>query len=80
MPTTKVRTYAQQKAGLTRAVNSGDAQKVETEVARAVDEWGSPAWRAAHGTNAWPDDWHRWQRALDDSRPWNAPYLDMLDL
>lgn len=55
----KVRTYSQQKAGLTRAVNSGDPRKVTAEVARAYAEWDE---------NAWPDDWHRWQRALFDAQ------------
>ena len=50
------RTYAQQKAALTRAVKSGDTEKVRSECQRVKVEWGA----------AWPDDWSRWQRALDD--------------
>lgn len=64
--------YSRQKSALTRAVNSGDAVKIETAVRKTVTEWND-------GHYAWPDDWSRWQRALDDSRPWNAPYLDITD-
>ena len=60
---TKFRT---QKAALTRAVNSGDPDKVEEACKKAVKEWDS-----APFNGAWPDDWSRWQRALDDSRPWH---------
>jgi len=28
-----------------------------------MDEWTA--------SGAWPDDWSRWQRALDDILPWN---------
>lgn len=62
--------YTRQKAALTRAVNSKDAAKIEATVIKTVFEWNS-------GGYAWPDDWNRWQRALDDSRPWNAPYIDI---
>lgn len=62
------RTYAQQKSALTRALKTGDAGKVEAECLRALDEWSSQGWRERHGCNAWPDDWHRWNRALDDVR------------
>lgn len=48
--------YAQQKAALTRAINSGDKDKVIAACKKAVEEWG----------DVWPDDWSRWQRALDD--------------
>jgi len=65
--------YTRQKAALTRAVNSGDAAKVEAQVIKTVGEWND-------GHYAWPDDWHRWQRALDDSRPGNAPYIDITDV
>lgn len=53
------KTYRNQKAALTRAVNSGDAEKVYAAVRKAVQEWDT--WE--HG---WPDNWSRWQRALDD--------------
>lgn len=62
--------YTRQKAALTRAVNSKDPAKIEAAVIKTVGEWND-------GHYAWPDDWHRWQRALDDSRPWNAPYIDI---
>lgn len=67
-----VRTFAQQKAGLTRAVNTGDADKVRAECKRTVSEWESQEWADAHRVRrgAWPDDWARWQRALDDSVRW----------
>ena len=49
--------FAQQKAALTRAVNSGSFQKVVDATRKVLSEWG----------NVWPDDWARWQRALDDA-------------
>lgn len=49
---------SRQRRRLTRAQNSGDAQQV-IDAARdglaSFDEFG------------YPDDWHRWQRALDDA-------------
>lgn len=65
--------YSRQKAALTRAVKSGDAAKIEATVRKAVAEWND-------GDYAWPDSWHDWQRALDDSRPWNAPVIDITEL
>jgi hypothetical protein len=53
----KVRTHAQQKAGLTRAINSGKSERVIKEINRAVEEWNQ---------TYWPDDWADWQRAHDD--------------
>ena len=59
------RSYSAQKAALTRALNREDAilrrTAVENECRRVKSEWGE----------AWPDDWSRWQRALDDVLPWN---------
>lgn len=77
MTTNAVRTFGQQKAGLTRASKVGDARSQErydavlAECKRTVAEWGSPEWAAAHRVRqgAWPDDWARWQRALDDAHP-----------
>lgn len=66
----EIRTFGQQKAALTRAVRSSDpTRKVTAECVRTVREWNSPEWAAAHGVRqgAWPDDWARWQRALDDA-------------
>jgi hypothetical protein len=74
-------TFTRQKAALTRAVNKSKRlaevgetklalRVVEAEVIKTVTEWND-------GNYAWPDDWARWQRALDDSRPWNAPEIDI---
>lgn len=49
------------KAALTRAINSGEPRKVEDACRAAVREWDE--------IGAWPDDWSRWQRALDDAYP-----------
>jgi hypothetical protein len=67
------RTFSQQKAALTRAKNTGDLQKVTAEVLRAVAEWET--W--PHG---WPDDWHRWNRAMQDVGGWQAPTIESLGL
>ena len=61
------RSFAQQKAALTRALNIADPDerctKVEREVLRVVDEWNSGQ---GQFTGGWPDDWSRWYRALQD--------------
>jgi hypothetical protein len=54
------RQYRQQKSALTRAVNSGDPGKVKATCIRALAEWST--W--PHG---WPDDWTRWNIALQDA-------------
>jgi hypothetical protein len=78
MPT-KVRTFAQQKAGLTRAIKkakaTNDGIHLERECFRTVAEWESEEWAQAHRVRrgAWPDDWARWQRALDD---FYGPFAD----
>lgn len=54
------RTHKIHKGRLTRALKTGDRAKVEAAVLLAVAEWDE--------IGAWPDDWHRWQRALDDVR------------
>lgn len=64
--------YRAQKSALTRAVKTGNPEKIRAAVGKAVHEWND-------GHYAWPDSWHDWQRALDDSRPWNAPYIDITD-
>lgn len=58
--------FPKQKVALTRAVKkwkaTGDREPVVKACRAAVqawDEWG-----------AWPDDWARWQRALDDTLDW----------
>jgi hypothetical protein len=53
--------YPKQKAALTRAVNNKDPLKIKAAVTKAVREWNECG-------GAWPDDWSRWQRALDDSQ------------
>lgn len=50
------------KAKLTRAENSPDDVGKGNRVLKAVAE-NIIAWDEI---GAWPDDWHRWQRALDD--------------
>lgn len=66
------REFRRQKAALARAVNSGDPEKVLLACARAVREWNQPG-------RAWPDDWPRWQNALNDVFPlWQAPRLEDL--
>lgn len=60
--------YAAQKAALTRAINSGNPEKVRAACRKVVKEWNA---------NYWPDDWARWQRALDDIYPvFQAPRLE----
>jgi hypothetical protein len=65
------RDHRNQKAALTRAVNSADRDKVVLACAKAVREWDD--------IGAWPDDWSRWQNALDDVFPvFFAPRLEDL--
>jgi hypothetical protein len=49
------------KAALTRAMNSGDPQRVIDHVAATFDRWDRDG-------VAYPDDWHRWQMAAYDAR------------
>ena len=51
--------FPKQKAALTRAVKSGSQQKVIDTCRQTVQEWNE--------IGSWPDDWSRWQRALDDT-------------
>jgi len=53
-------TYSQQKAALTRAIKSDDPNDVIVACTKAVEQWNK---------TYWPDDWSRWQRALDDLGP-----------
>jgi hypothetical protein len=64
------RHHPKQRAALTRAVNSGDPERVKAAVVKAVREWGQAPYNGA-----WPDDWSRWQRALDDALPWGEQVL-----
>jgi hypothetical protein len=52
--------FAQAKARLTRAIKKGP-QAVIDEVNRTYREWDN-------GNFAYPDDWHRWERARDDAQ------------
>lgn len=59
-----------QKAALTRAINSGDYAKVVATTRKTVAEWNEDG--------AWPDDWHRWNIALEDAW-WKAKARYMRD-
>jgi hypothetical protein len=66
------RRFPRQKAALTRAVKIADREARQTAVLKcakdAVAEWNA--------IGAWPDDWARWQRALDDAYPFcQAPSM-----
>ncbi len=52
------RRYPQHKAALTRAEKRGFLA-VALTTADTIAEWDA--------IGAWPDDWSRWQRALDDT-------------
>jgi hypothetical protein len=65
------RVFPKQKAALTRASKTGDPEKVAAACVAAMNEWDE--------IGAWPDDWARWQRALDDVLPWHQ-HIDMNDL
>lgn len=56
------REWPKQKAALTRAVKSGSAEKVAAVCIAAVKVWDE--------VGAWPDDWSRFQRALNDVLGW----------
>jgi len=60
-----------QRTALTRAVNSKDPAKVVLAARQAVSEWNQPGMY-------WPDDWSRWQRALDDALPGQTILLEDL--
>lgn len=51
--------FSAQKAALTRAIKSGDPQKVIATSRKTVQEWDD--------NGAWPDAWHRWNIALGDA-------------
>lgn len=64
--------YPKQKAALTRAQKKNYAA-VLAVVTATVKEWDA--------IGAWPDEWSRWQRALDDAAYKErifAPRLDSL--
>ncbi|QIG58188.1 hypothetical protein SEA_SKOG_36 [Gordonia phage Skog] len=64
--------FRNQKAGLTRVLNrlkrEGDDkivanyEAVVAQVLKTVGEWET------NFNGVWPDDWSRWDRALDDAR------------
>jgi hypothetical protein len=58
------RTFPIHKKALDDAVKSGDVDKVREACRAAITEWDE--------IGAWPDDWSRWERALNDMLPWNA--------
>lgn len=61
-----------QRAVLTRAIKSGERAQVLIACRDAVREWNLPGMM-------WPDDWPRWQRALDDVyEVFGAPSLEDL--
>ncbi len=53
-----------QRAALTRAVNSGDRERVVLACRDAVNEWNQPGCM-------WPDDCAQWQCALDNVLPFH---------
>jgi hypothetical protein len=57
------RIYPKQKAALTRAINTRNPEIIARACKKAISEWEL--------IGAWPDDWSRWQRALDDALPWH---------
>lgn len=65
------REHPKQKAALTRAVKTGDPEKVAQVVRDTVAVWNE--------IGAWPDDWSHWQRALNDMLPWHQN-VDIGDL
>jgi hypothetical protein len=60
------------RAALTRAVNSGDPDRVIIACRDAVKEWNQPGAMS-------PNDWSHWQRALDDVMPWDRR-IELTDL
>jgi hypothetical protein len=50
--------FTRQKSRLTRAQNTGSPVAVLDAIEKTLDEWSG---------KAWPDDWARWARALDDA-------------
>lgn len=63
-----MREHSRLKAQLTRAINSGKYDRVERACRNALAVWESDHPDYNYG---WPDDWNRWERALNDLRPWH---------
>ena len=59
-----------QKSALTRAIQSGEPEKVIAACRKARREWDE--------IGAWPDDWHRWERALWDAAGSGPRYMEDL--
>jgi hypothetical protein len=57
--------YRHQKSALTRALNCPDIGRRKSAVITACTK-AVRQWRECGGV--WPDEWARWQRALDDVR------------
>jgi hypothetical protein len=66
------RTFKRLSRQLTTAINSGDKDKVILACRDAVAAWSQP-------DMAWPDNWPRWQAALNDVLPWHDQ-VDLKDL
>ena len=68
--------WRQQKAALTRALNTADpekrAEKVVAACVKAMAEWD--------GWGCWPDSWNRWEHALEEALGWDAPTLRELEV
>ena len=62
------RIMPRQKAALTRAIKTKDAEVIARVCKAAIEEWTE--------IGAWPDNWHRWQIALNDA----LPYYQNIDL
>jgi hypothetical protein len=56
------REHPRQLAALTRAIKTNDPERIAAVCKAAVAAW--------HDIGAWPDDWHRWQIALNDALPY----------
>lgn len=77
------RIFPKQKAALTRAIKRVEAARTSTRDVVFMDNVDLDAAREALAAlckktvaewdecGAWPDDWARWQRALDDALPWH---------
>lgn len=63
----KTRTYKGQKAGLTRAVKTGDEHTIRAEVMRAIREWDAGSLTGDPDKPYWPDYWMDWARAFEDT-------------
>lgn len=64
------RTHRLHKTALTRALKSGDSDRVLAACRAAVREW--------EAIGAWPDQWSTWQRALDDTFGPFGPRLESI--